>query len=552
MTTNPNCFVIAPTTTTLQDFIGYSLLVDPTNSLVDTNSMDAFLLARFDNNTQYISGFRTFFDCANWNGNNQRFHLSFFEGELVFLSQNNASPCPPPANGPNAMLCQSTCQLAQQSLSNIFTNPNFCNQSPSTTIASNRASTLASYHQICTSLPATTSNCIQTIAIEKNSCGFIQQSDAAAFCSPSGQGILSNDPCCQLFLKGTGTGTITMNAGPPSSNGGTVTTTIAIVVGLVGGLAIIGGLYMFIAYRRKRVQIINRDAEVFPSSSANGSGGGFPGPKLNSPVDVFQSQATVSTFNNSNARDRSGSSDPILPFAAGPGMKGPSGGGINSSNGNFDDEFDYDPVKSMPTNLARDSEILSILEGEEGDGGGRNVMIPARSAAYSVYSEAPSQAYTGTNYTNKYSIYSEQDGREFFNGTMDSSAREEFNNKYKSYASTSEAQSEYRPVSYVLPNGTQQTVVGNANVSGLPDPEEGMFQVKVLFAYEKDLPDELGLQPGDIVTVTNLFDDGWARGVCNGKQGAFPLACVVPLDSTEAAPRGVIDVLKRRSSLGTQ
>jgi len=58
--------------------------------------------------------------------------------------------------------------------------------------------------------------------------------------------------------------------------------------------------------------------------------------------------------------------------------------------------------------------------------------------------------------------------------------------------------------------------------------EDGVDEVVVVYPYSSQLPDELQLQPNDIIVVKRVFDDGWAVGMNRetGKEGAFPLVCV--------------------------
>ncbi|KAJ3263952.1 hypothetical protein HDU77_009601 [Chytriomyces hyalinus] len=630
-----NCFVVQSSTTTLSDFTGYSMLIDRTAGITDTASMDNFLMARFDNNTGYIQGFRSFFGCPNWTGSNQRYHMSFYEGELIFLAQNNPTPCPAPASGRNTQLCRSTCVLAKQALQDIFNNPAFCTETTSKTgtIATNRATTLSNYDQICAQLP-NTGNCLQAVSLERNTCGFLVARDATAYCREgSGKGAISNDPCCAVFLgkstnsdtgsarsgtsnsdtgssksgatnsgsgsTGMGLGASGLNAGnipngastsasdktnntPGSTSAasgvlsgamnsgmGTTATTIAIVVGFLGGLVIIIALYMFITYRNKRGQqragadesaAAGKDTQMNSAAAiaairAGGAQKGKIGDGERSPVNVFAT------------RQRGGSADPILPNAAASGFGGYGGttdaadynttagtrgaGGVASEY--LESEFDYAPVGEGKLNTAgayswmkedgelfADSQNIQDLRLAEQDD----------SRGQSFYSEMGESANDAPPRSNNFaSVYSEAlssvNDRPI---TMSSLAQD--GNLYSEYA-----ESEYRPVSYAFPsNESQYTDGADMNQSYTGAEDGGMFKVKVLFQYEKDMDDELSLRPGEIVTVMNLFDDGWANGVIAGRSGAFPLACVVPLG--EAEPSIVSDstrmsVLKRRSSLNS-
>ncbi|KAJ3191987.1 hypothetical protein HDU67_005654 [Dinochytrium kinnereticum] len=80
----------------------------------------------------------------------------------------------------------------------------------------------------------------------------------------------------------------------------------------------------------------------------------------------------------------------------------------------------------------------------------------------------------------------------------------------------------------------------------------GMFKMQVVYDYTALMPDELDLEPGEIITVTALFDDGWGHGIIGESRGAFPLACVAPLDNNTGAgtsSNARLSILNRRSSL---
>lgn len=47
-------------------------------------------------------------------------------------------------------------------------------------------------------------------------------------------------------------------------------------------------------------------------------------------------------------------------------------------------------------------------------------------------------------------------------------------------------------------------------------------QCKVIFNYNQDHVDELSLCIGDIVDILGEEEEGWWRGILNGKEGVFP------------------------------
>lgn len=54
---------------------------------------------------------------------------------------------------------------------------------------------------------------------------------------------------------------------------------------------------------------------------------------------------------------------------------------------------------------------------------------------------------------------------------------------------------------------------------------------RVAFSYKQDHEDELNLNVGDIIEVLGEEEEGWWRGVLNGKEGVFPSNFVVEIKS---------------------
>lgn len=44
----------------------------------------------------------------------------------------------------------------------------------------------------------------------------------------------------------------------------------------------------------------------------------------------------------------------------------------------------------------------------------------------------------------------------------------------------------------------------------------------MVFSYAQDHEDELNLKVGDIINIIGEEEEGWWRGVLNGKEGVFP------------------------------
>lgn len=47
-------------------------------------------------------------------------------------------------------------------------------------------------------------------------------------------------------------------------------------------------------------------------------------------------------------------------------------------------------------------------------------------------------------------------------------------------------------------------------------------QCRVVFSYKQDHEDELNLNVGEVIEVLGEEEEGWWRGVLNGKVGVFP------------------------------
>jgi len=56
---------------------------------------------------------------------------------------------------------------------------------------------------------------------------------------------------------------------------------------------------------------------------------------------------------------------------------------------------------------------------------------------------------------------------------------------------------------------------------------------KVTFSYEPQGPEELALIVGELVAITEKYDNGWCKGEKNGKIGMFPYNYVEPASASE-------------------
>ncbi|KAI9101892.1 hypothetical protein DFS34DRAFT_435220 [Phlyctochytrium arcticum] len=62
----------------------------------------------------------------------------------------------------------------------------------------------------------------------------------------------------------------------------------------------------------------------------------------------------------------------------------------------------------------------------------------------------------------------------------------------------------------------------------LPCPNLPFYSAKCVTQYEPCETDEVGLEPGDIIKVMKVFEDGWGWGINtrSNKRGVFPVVCL--------------------------
>uniref|UniRef100_A0A1Y1K429 SH3 domain-containing protein n=2 Tax=Photinus pyralis TaxID=7054 RepID=A0A1Y1K429_PHOPY len=63
------------------------------------------------------------------------------------------------------------------------------------------------------------------------------------------------------------------------------------------------------------------------------------------------------------------------------------------------------------------------------------------------------------------------------------------------------------------------------------NPVQPIAQCKALYTYTPNLPDELALHPGDVLSVYRKQEDGWWLGECKGSVGIFPATYVESLQA---------------------
>ncbi|KAJ3231200.1 hypothetical protein HDU81_003934 [Chytriomyces hyalinus] len=77
---------------------------------------------------------------------------------------------------------------------------------------------------------------------------------------------------------------------------------------------------------------------------------------------------------------------------------------------------------------------------------------------------------------------------------------------------------------------SNESLLSPSNLSTVPGTtfSLGGAEKRVVLEYTANLPDELSLRVGETVSIVEMFDDGWIRGVLvrTNKKGLFPSQCV--------------------------
>ncbi|KAJ3110407.1 hypothetical protein HK100_003051, partial [Physocladia obscura] len=523
-----SCFMISAKTAMMPDFIGYSLLVESSLNITDTASMDTYLAGRLDTNSAYVTDFRSVYDCPGWNGNFERYRSAVLQTEWVILAQQ--AGCPAPQK--NTLICPQTCNIAANYLSNrIFLNASVCSQSPSTTAAANRQTHLMQYAQTCWNLP-TNVPCLADVAIERSSCGFIQTSDAVSYCSDS---TTSSDSCCTSFLAGvsastlilgtsssataTETAIVTDSSGASNDNStasgnivsGISNTTFIAVVSVLVFVILVACFAACFFFRMKQLRNNTVANEVenalngkYISTDMTGEGvaavflDGGKGKLIPAPTSLGgggrKGDTSLGSFSWKNVYNSKNSRSGILI--------------------SFGSSIDSSTENEMMESLVNQSVISQSIMTTQSV-----VAAPMLAAKMKQQQQQrrPQQQRINSFYSAEYvpppgGAYERQESS----------------------------------VSFMLPSNAIMRHLKMAKISPTEftikedgpsemwsrDTEKGPYKVKVLFDYQQENEDELNLKTGDILIVTLLFDDGWARGIDKyNRAGTFPLVCVVAAES---------------------
>lgn len=70
---------------------------------------------------------------------------------------------------------------------------------------------------------------------------------------------------------------------------------------------------------------------------------------------------------------------------------------------------------------------------------------------------------------------------------------------------------------------------------------------RVVFSYKQDHEDELNLSVGDVIDVLGEEEEGWWRGMLNGKEGVFPSNFVVEIPGGSGSRESLKDLEEDKS-----
>ncbi|KAJ1558735.1 hypothetical protein HK405_013083, partial [Cladochytrium tenue] len=478
----------------MSDFNGYSLLKN--TDFNETTALDMFLNIRLDTNTTYVDSFKSSFGCTGWDGTKQRYHQSYYQGLLIFLSQNQGVNASCPAPTPNTMLCQSTCLLAAQALSSIFANMTAC---PGIDPGGVRASSVAFY-----------------------------KTNLTQFVYPSGFGT---------------------NTGSSGGSGISKTLIIGLAAGGGGLLLILAGVgvWFFIIRRRRGTRGVGSKPLPRPESSgfykALGPDAGDMR-RASMPAGPLPAWSAVGSGGNLPLPANSGSA------GAGPayyysGFAGAAAGGYGAQQQQQQQQSSVPVVQppwapvsgqmSAPSSAFPSAIPQSALLS--------GAPLPGGAPRYAG-ADAYQPATAGMRASEVPSAYSWTGSSSFAIGTTDPALSAGPSAAPLTATTADDGFSAATPGAMSAGPGTATDGGSTAEGGGVGGASEattaaaaaaGLFRMRVVYDYEATMADELSLQPGETVTVTAVFDDGWGHGVVGDARGAFPLACVAPLDGDDAA-----------------
>ncbi|KAJ3276976.1 hypothetical protein HDV01_000028 [Terramyces sp. JEL0728] len=218
----------------------------PSNEFKDLASLDSYLDSLSEGVQSNVQQFQQVYQCPNFKGYGIRFPYSTL---CAFMVEASASQCQSQyknTSAPPLVLCASTCNDHQKSISTILTNTSVCDASPSSTAAAARTAAQAgggattNLNDFCSSLnsnPAAQpgSQCINGTKAEFLACGFMTPQETKDFCAAS-----PSEACCIMAAAASAPPPLSLLA--PGNN-------VWVISGIVAGVLAVLGI-SFLIYQR--------------------------------------------------------------------------------------------------------------------------------------------------------------------------------------------------------------------------------------------------------------------------------------------------------------
>ncbi|KAJ1539501.1 hypothetical protein HK405_012856, partial [Cladochytrium tenue] len=586
------CFTIASSTATMTDFVGYSLLLS--TAFNNTASLDQYLLMRMDYENFYISAFQLSakllvvvvvvemaqeFNCSGFTGSGERYHQTYYQALLVFLSQNQPSgsvSCTAPAS--NVLPCRSSCLTAYNSLSAVFSDTTIC---PGKDTTSARATALAGYKALCEYLPGGTSSnlpastaCLASVAEERTQCGFPLFADAEKYCAvattstaSSSGAVTANatDTCCTSLAQFALPATLTASASATASSTAAASTSatasasplstatlIGIVVAGVTALFIAGAVVFFVV-RKRRDEAAAAASGAPPGVAKSGALAtaswdrrGAASSGLSPMTTGLDSYAASSGIYNTRpgapsggtSGSGSGSGSGLSGGSGGPGTRGmaPAGSGSGSIVPVSQMSFaPYSPMTPLSSSVFVQPPLQPSLPPFPPPL--QPPPSPPRGVAVASVPPGPSGMFNNNKGGNT-------------NAAAAAAAMAMVSGVGLGGAAAIRRASTATPASDVgVASSSDVRASSSVEIdedgrvrrrhsslgTSAAESEAGSLLMRAVFDYDGQMDDELSFRVGQIITVTALFDDGWGHGMLDGLRGAFPLSCVVPVEDESEA-----------------
>ncbi|KAI9187819.1 rho guanine nucleotide exchange factor [Blastocladiella emersonii ATCC 22665] len=503
-------------------------------------------------NETYTVVFKKRYGCPNYTHYHRRYLISMWCMDVVASSsakctQNKATLKP---------LCKSTCEKYADSTIESFKNATQCSQPNMNEARDKGAAEIRGYCDTA-QFSGAAGSCISGDEIEGNTCGFIPLNrvcdpkvcpDAAQWClankdalniaipsgGASGSGASATSP-----VGGDANASPTGAAAADSASGASPAPIVPIILASVFGVLFLAiGIFYF--WRRRINQRHERELRNHGRDSFEGGNGNkqswIPDPDMPPVPDFVPSQQQ-----NQQGQQQGGYQyGNVAPAAAGDFGGSPRDANFsnNNNNGPMSPTGGYGGQQQQYLSHERENLVLPPLPGQ-GAAAGASLAAGAAvagAAAYGAasYSSSSQQQHGGevkTSKANKRISSLIVDKNVSLNELLRASlALDDFDfgdNFAKADANKS------LPAVPALPTAAGAAGAGAAagGDAGVPPPiteYERPQQYRVTRTYSPQMDDELDLVEGDVIAVSQVYDDGWGFGLSlsTGQVGVLPMSFV--------------------------